>query len=144
MNSKKKLQDILAQANYISRFVPNNPLYLEAVTCKYTTNKTDFRNADSNRRIILDIMTDAFFLTPAVVHAKDYVKRGVKTFFYFVTYGVPMPKLFKVPNLVEGYHETDKFMAFGFPLKEKDRLCSYGSQLSVQMMKMWSNFAKTG
>jgi len=144
IDNKKKLLDLLTDTTFISRFAPGNPLYLQAVICKYTTNTTDFTNITSNRRLILDIITDAFFLTPGIVHAGDYVQRRIKTYVYFVTYGLPMPDYFQVPKLLNAYHETEKFMAFGFALKHKDRDCSVGSRLSREVIKMWSNFAKTG
>lgn len=132
---------------WIGRFATFNdysPLYVKAVTCKYARNIKDFTNITRNQRVILNVLTDGFFVAPSVIHANDYTRRGVRTFFYQVKYGLPMPNYFKIPALVNAYHETEKFMVFGFDLKDKERRGCRGSKVSHEVMKMWSNFAKTG
>jgi len=145
--NKQSFFNAVQSTAWIGRFTTFNdysPLYTQAVVCMYAGNIKDFTNITRNQRIILDVLTDGFFVAPGVVHANDYVHRGVKTFFYHAMYGLPMPNLFKIPNVVNAYHETEKFMVFGFSLKGRVKLYSGGSKLSREVIKMWSNFAKTG
>jgi len=137
------LAQTVSTLTFLSKFAPENPLYVKALVCKYSDKSTNFTDSNTNRRILLDAITDGAFIAPSVA-AADAFSTYHMTFFYEVKYGLPMPNYFKVPSSLNAYHETEKFMVFGFSLNETDRECSYGSKLSREVIKMWTNFAKTG
>lgn len=100
---------------------------------------------DKNRRIVLDILKDVIFYAPAVAHANAYVTRNIPTYFYEVKYGLQLANYFTVPSLLNAYHETEKFMVFGFhERRDPEASDMTGKALSHEVIRMWSNFAKSG
>ena len=130
--------------NHLSRrFDRFVPFYTKAVIQEYTPwskiNKTR-----QNRRMILDFLKDTSFIAPSIYHANAFVKNGAKVFFYQVDHGIDMSDgYFKHPSFLKGYHESEKFMVFGFPLKASKPPAA-DVAISKKVIEMWSNFAKTG
>jgi len=123
----------------------SNYTYLGILTKNYNAKGTGITNpADQVRRNVLNVLKDVMFYAPGVLHVNFYAKRNIPTYFYEVKYGLPMSDYFDVPPIINAYHETEKFMMFGYALKDSSKRGSTGAELSGEVIRMWSNFAKTG
>jgi len=119
--------------------------YLLTVNSKYSGRDLDITDAaDKRRRILLDVVRDALFYAPSILQANSYARRNIPTYFYEVKYGLPMTDYFTVPSIINAYHETEKFMMFGYALRSQSQSQSTGARLSREVIRLWSNFAKTG
>ncbi|XP_028519160.1 neuroligin-4, Y-linked [Exaiptasia diaphana] len=119
------------------------PFYKKAVIQEYTP-WSNINKTRQNRRMILDFLTDSMFIAPSIDLANAFVKNGAKVFFYYVDHGIDMSDgYFKHPSFLKGYHESERFMVFGFPLKASHPPPA-DVAISKKVIEMWSNFAKTG
>ncbi|EDO47241.1 predicted protein, partial [Nematostella vectensis] len=114
-----------------------------AVTFQYTdwTNITDpYRN----RRMYVDMMTDAMFTAPAVLSASAFLARGCPTYFYEIQYRGPLYFTGKpVPSWQRAYHASELMFVFGFPLLS-NASNPVDANFSRDVIQLWTNFAKTG
>ncbi|KAK3752821.1 hypothetical protein QZH41_016360 [Actinostola sp. cb2023] len=119
------------------------PAFGEAMILRYT-DWTNISNPFRNRRMHIDLLTDAIFIAPSIAHANAYAKKGGRTYYYQVEYKVNLTSYFHVPSWLRAYHEAEKFMIFGYPLKVKESLYTEEANFSRTVIQMWTNFAKTG
>ncbi|XP_020915487.2 acetylcholinesterase [Exaiptasia diaphana] len=118
-------------------------LYKEAVNQEYTP-WSNINKTRHIRRMTLDLFKDSVIIAPSIYHANKFVKNGAKVFFYQVDHGIDMSEgYFTHPSFLKGYHQTEKFMVFGFPLKASHPPPA-DVAISKKVIEMWSNFAKTG
>lgn len=111
---------------------------------------TDWSNASDPyllRQQFMDLHSDSVFKAPAILSADAFVKEEVPTYFYqlekapkvFPAIPFPLPPWFGI------YHRADLLYVFGGPLIMAANLTTAAEiELSKSMMKMWTNFAKTG
>ena len=111
---------------------------------------TDWSNASDPfalRQRFIDINSDATFKAPAIQSADAFAKKQAPTYFYqleiaptvFPAIPFPLPPWFGV------YHRADLLFTFGTPLiMEKNLTTAAEIALSKDIMRMWTNFAKTG
>lgn len=122
--------------------IPNDKKTLINSTIFLYTDWKDVDGLASNRRGYLDSQGDPMFIAPAVLAADAYSKKKSATYFYFLEYRYD-GKIFgmDLPPWVRASHGADVGFIFDPLFNDK---WSANANFSRTMIKIWSNFAKTG
>ncbi|XP_031571703.1 uncharacterized protein LOC116305864 [Actinia tenebrosa] len=107
------------------------------------TNWPNTSDLNANRQGFLDANADAAYKAPAILSAKVFDKKGIRTFFYQFDYSTDENKT--IPEWRRVFHGADIKYVFGDPLlKHPNELNNTDVQFSKSVMKYWATFAKTG
>lgn len=116
----------------------------DAIIFEYTdwTNKT---NPLVVRKQYIDVITDSSFKAPAILSAKAFVDKKIKTYFYSFDYYHSS----HFPSWAGVFHSADLPFVFGSYFDHYNSSVSLGEQgvkiiFAKTVMTMWSNFAKNG
>ena len=138
------------KAQIIRTFVHNlytfnrQKLY-EILDFQYTEwNKEQNRN--TTRDNIMDMLSDGLYVAPAVKMAQEHAKRGTGTYFYNFGYSTQSEDF---PQWSSGVHGDELPYVFGAPLVDgispfPSRYTKNEKKLSAAVMRLWTNFAKSG
>ena len=150
----KVLQNGISRSTFIdkiqkSRFVRDqNDVINEAMEWLYTDwyNVTD---PITNCRMLLKMATDAMFIAPTIATANAIAKKTSKIFMYQFTfmdfnYTFWRPNFRPVPSWVGAFHASDVGFVLGKPFATNSSVYTKEGNFSRTMIKMWSNFAKSG
>ena len=122
----------------------NSPPRREAIAYRYT-DWAQITDLIRNRRMFLDLVTDSSFLAPGVQYLKAFVKKTSETYFYQLEYRLARLGRRILPAWLRAYHGADIFLVFGAPLLVPPNLLyTKDANFSRAIIKMWTNFAKTG
>ena len=116
----------------------------DAIIFEYTdwTNKT---NPFVVRKQYMDVITDSSFKAPAILSAKAFVDKKIKTYFYSFDYF----RSRHFPSWAGVFHSADLPFVFGRYFDWYNSSVSLEKQgvkikFSKAIMTMWSTFAKNG
>jgi len=91
----------------------------------------------------LDLLSDVSFIVPAIKGVKAYSRDSTGPYFYHLEYRYGDTFFGRdIPSWVGAYHVADVILVFGFPLQTEE--ATTGANFSREVIKMWTNFAKTG
>jgi carboxylesterase type B len=124
----------------LGEFIKNMPpSAVDAVAFEYAT-PTTWEDEVLLQGAMDDVLGDYAFKCPVVDFAREYAKQGHDVYMYnfkHVTSANPWPAWL---GAMHGY-EIDH--VFGAPLNESRAYSEQEKRLSTQMLKYWTNFAKT-
>ncbi|XP_072038917.1 acetylcholinesterase-like isoform X2 [Amphiura filiformis] len=135
-------------------FVPyaiENPLVKDSVYQQYLDwTIQDQDNVDFFRPFV-DINTDEKFAAPTDMVARAHAKAGDQVYLYQMTH-TPTVSIYSLPNATNpswlgSGHSEDVPFVFGHPfmrVKKNMELSGPEKELSVKIMRFWTEFAKTG
>ena len=119
----------------------------EAIVYLYTdwSNITDpYRN----RRMFVDLGSDALFIAPAVKSAKLIAKKTPKIYMYQLQYRFDTYFSMLVPSWLRALHGADLGVLFGQPFLQaavtNSSVYTKDGNFSRAVIIMWTNFAKSG
>ena len=154
-----ELQDSVDVTNGLSRsnftktvhsfkfFRDLNRVITEAIVYLYTdwSNITDpYRN----RRMFVDLGSDAMFIAPAVKSAKVIAKKTSKVYMYQLQYRFDTIVSKPVPSWSRAYHGADIAVLFGQSFYQaaifNSSVYTKDGNFSRTVITMWTNFAKSG
>lgn len=90
------------------------------------------------------------FVVPSLKYAREAVEGGVSTYFYVFNHKKPS---IHHKSWQQNYHEIELLYIFGFPFRGNERAYRHSEssnyspedkEVSLHIMKLWTNFAKTG
>lgn len=116
--------------------IPGTDLLTQTILA--TLSKDDYKK---NLKIIYDFLGDFALVCPDVYFAESFSRFGKDTYFYFFTQrpsNTPWAKWMGVA------HYAEVPFVFGSPVMNKNLSTDEDVNMSQYMMRMWSNFAKTG
>ncbi|XP_070549176.1 acetylcholinesterase-like [Ptychodera flava] len=122
----------------------NNPAVLDAVKLMYV----NWEEADNDEADYLDAFfqmgTDHGFTCPADVSARSYSQAGANVYLYIMTH-VPARSIWRL-KWMRAAHAEDLPLLFGwhFSFWEDWTMPPEDVEMSLKVMKYWTNFAKTG
>lgn len=125
-----------------------NVLAEKSVLFKYTDH-ADPENKLTMRRSMLECLGDYAFVAPMLRDAKAYYQRGLKTYGYLFNH---TPVHSPYPEWIGVSHGMEQGFVFGAPFKMLSwfltmlapKYSEPEKDLSLNIMKMWTSFAKTG
>ncbi|XP_072020499.1 acetylcholinesterase-like [Amphiura filiformis] len=135
----------------VPRYVgEDNPVFLDAMYQEYTPwDVVDKPDADYLRAFI-DINTDLKFACPTDIVARVHAEAGDNVYMYQMTRD-PSASLLSIGPIGPGWtgaaHSEELQFVFGSPFMETNlhgKLNDDDKALTVEFMKYWTNFAKTG
>ncbi|XP_077987038.1 fatty acyl-CoA hydrolase precursor, medium chain-like [Glandiceps talaboti] len=122
----------------------NDPQLIEAAKLIYI----DWDHADDPNSNYFDsfvqLFSDEMMVCPIDVFARALVEAGLPTYYYLMSH-IPAKSIWKV-NWAKAAHAEDLAFVFGSHFREKGDwiMPQVDLDVSLQMMKYWTNFAKTG
>jgi len=123
---------------------PAKSLLVDTTIYRYTDWTDDIASPLRNRRMYVDFLSDTLFIAPAIKTAKAYAKKTAVTYFYQLQYRSKGPTFgIKIPSWVRAIHGADILFVFGGPLVSNDT-ATKDANFSREVIKLWTNFAKTG
>ena len=125
-----------------------NELVKEAVLHEYSDH-SDPNNQTKIRQLMGDLFGDSGFLAPTVMQSNSLAEGGNSPYFYIFGHHIKHSVL---PDWAGAMHIMELFFVFGAPYKPipgifssiVSRFTELEKGLSSLMMKLWTNFAKTG
>ena len=97
------------------------------------------------RKSFLDANSDAMFKAPMIISAQSFSKRNLNTYVYQLEYAPTEGRLSDLPSWWGVYHSADAVFVFGMPLTSRNSSSDRTDvKFSKEIIKMWTNFARTG
>ena len=106
--------------------------------------KTNLNDSDAIKWKAFDFFSDLSIKCPTYLFAKQYAERSsskTNVFFYELTHSDLGPKVEKQLGII---HASDIDFMFGIPLVRPQSHTKEDFELSREMVRMWTDFAKTG
>ncbi|XP_030856036.1 cholinesterase 1 [Strongylocentrotus purpuratus] len=143
-------------ADSVSVYDGDDDILEDAVFQEYVDWTTDDQDAVNYYRPVIDVISDSFFRCPTDVVVRKHVEAGDAVFKYFMTHGPSATSYFEIGEIIpftpwlDAGHAEDLIFVFGMPFIEQlagihgHNLTDAEKAMSVQVMRYWTNFAKSG
>ena len=108
---------------------------------------TDWFNRDNlniTRQNFVNLCSDAGFKAPAVLSAKKFAKKGLKTYLYQFEHASKYMNGAEIPFWKGVYHRADIHYVLGTPIRDAPNSNNTEVTFSRRIIQLWADFARTG
>ena len=115
----------------------------EGKVTEFYLQNVDKTNSTALKRAFWYFLGDIMMKCPTYYFAKQFAQNNPKrkTYFFEQTYELDMERDEKTLGI---HHGADVPFVFGLPLLNPQNSTKVDIEFSIEVMKMWTNFAKTG
>merc|ERR1711970_546072 len=143
----RNIYEPLMRAQYPHIDWANDELWKEVETLYLPNGDVDSARADDWRVAYIETGMDAAYVTHMNMFSEGATAVGAKHYAYTFTYNLQDPNLQDEPRIDaswnEPWHGDDLLLVFGYPFYSNQGTYE-DRDLSMQLMKIWTNFVETG